>query len=230
MDLGNAQNWQLILSGTKRVTNRREYASVIVYDRIPEIRIRVVSPIISINLESESANPRWRTGAWASFYVPARGNNYAMSESGKFCKLNDETLLIFNQPTEAIPYSLALNFPWWLEDVAYQVWQYVDDSGRYFASTLLERLTDMVEGQTITLQTVRYSFVEGQPDLIVSTFIEPVKYDRYEVGRFYLKDSGANVPDPVIDKNPKQLVVSFTSELQFLPDSITVRITPIRSV
>ena len=228
MDLGNAQNWQLVLSGTKKVTNRRAYASVITYDKIPEIRVRVASPIVSISLLSDSAKPNWYLGAWIDFYVSVRGT-YMLAESGKIGRLNDETLLIFNQPTEDIPYSLSLRFPWWLEDVAYEIWQYIDDSGRYYSSTLLEKLTDMVEGQTLTLQHASYSFVEGQPDLIVSTFREQVKYDRYEVGRFYFKDSGANCPDPVIDKNPRELVVSFTSETQFLPDSLTVRITPIRS-
>jgi hypothetical protein len=228
MDLGNSQNWQLVLSGTKQVTNRKVYASMITYDKIPEIKTRVASPILSVNLSSETAKSTWYLGAWAGFYVPVR-NTYMLAESAKACRLNDETLLIFNQPTEDVPYSLSLRFPWWLEDVAYQVWQYVDNSGRYFSSTLLERLTDMVEGQTITLNNVSYSSVEGQPDLIVSTFVESVKYDLYEVGRFYFKDSGANVPDPLIDKNPKSLTVSFTSESRFLPNSITVRVTPIRS-
>jgi hypothetical protein len=180
-----------------------------------------------VNLSSETAKSSWYLGANVGFYVPVR-NTYMLAESAK-CRLNDETLLVFNQPTEDIPYSLSLQFPWWLEDVAYQVWQYVDNSGRYFSSTLLERLTDMVEGQTITLNNVSYFSVEGQPDLIVSTFVESVKYDLYEVGRFYFKDSGANVPDPLIDKSPKRITVSFTSESRFLPNSITVRVTPIRS-
>lgn len=229
MDLGNTQNWQLVLSGTKRVTNRKEYASVTFYDRIPELRVRVVSPVVLIDLESESSRSTWYTGAWVGFYVPTKGGSYSLAESGKTCRLNDETLLIFNQPTEIIPYAISLRFPWWLEDVAYQVWQYIDDSGRYFSSTLLERIADTIEGQIITLQNVSYSGVEGQPDLIRSTFTEPVKYDRYDVGRFYFKESGNNVPDPIIDKNPQRLTVTFTSKERFFANTITVRITPINN-
>lgn len=124
MDLSNSGSWQLVVSGSKQITNVRRYASVIFYDPIPEFRVRVASPILSVNLSSETAKSNWFLGAWARLYVPARGANYMMMEESKKCRLNDETLLTFSQPTEQIPYALSLTIPRYIEDITYQIWQY----------------------------------------------------------------------------------------------------------
>ena len=226
MDLGNQANWQLVLKESKKIRVVKQNSFEIQYLPIPEIRTAVDSSVIKVVLRSETARPRWFLGAWANFYCYAHTGYVLLSQGGKPCKINDDTLFIFDQPTEQIPYSISLQFPRYLEDVTYEIWQYLDQSGRYSSSILLSELKESVEGQEIILRNVLWEPIEGT-DLIVSTFTEPTKYTRFVVGRFTSVESGQILSDPVVAVSARQLVARFTSNQRLLPNTVKVQVNPI---
>lgn len=224
MDLGNEENWQQVLKGRKEIKIVQQVPGFLSYYPIPEFRIPIFSPIVKIQLLSESAKPHWFLGAWASLYLYAH-TGYTLFGSKK-CRINEDNLLIFDQPTEQIPYSLSLKIPKWIEDVDYEIWQYIDQSGRYSPSITLDKLIEAVEGQEITLKNVVWERIEGT-DLIVSTFTESVKYSRFIVGRFTSIQLEQILDDPLVAVSPRQLVAQFTSTKQILPNTIKVQVNPI---
>lgn len=226
MDLSNQANWQLVLQESKRIRVVKQNSFEIQYLPIPEIKTAVNSSVIKISLRSETASSRWFLGAWANFYCYAHTGYALLSQGSKPCKINDDTLFIFDQPTEQIPYSISLQFPKYLEDITYEIWQYIDQSGRYSSSLLLSELKESVEGQEIILKNVLWEPIEGT-DLVVSTFTEPVKYTRFIVGRFALIESGQIISDPMVAVSARQLVVRFTSNQRILPNTVKVQVNPI---
>ena len=226
MDLGNRENWSLVLSETKRIRIVRQDSASMSYLPIPETKASINSSVIKISLRSESARPRWFLGAWANFYCYAHTGYALLSQGSKACKINDDTLFIFDQPTEQIPYSISLQFPKYLEDISYEIWQYVDQSGRYSSSLLLSELKEAVEGQEIVLRNVLWEPVEGT-DLIISTFTESVRYTRFLVGRFTRIESGQILSDPMVSMSARQLIARFTSNQRIMPNTIKVQVNPI---
>jgi hypothetical protein len=224
MDLGNQANWALVLSGTKKIRIVHQDAGSISYIPLPEIKAALSSSVVKVSLRSESAKPSWFLGAWANFYCFAHTGFTLLSQGQRICRLNDDNLFIFDQPTEQIPYSIALQFPKYLEDVTFEIWEYTDNSGRYSPSILVQELAEAIEGTEITLKNVVWEPQDS--GLIISTFTEFVPYTRYTVGRFAVISSGEIISEPKITVLAKLLVMQFTSNQRILPSTLKVKITP----
>jgi hypothetical protein len=226
MDLGNAGNWSLAGSGVRRRRLFQNHFGNYFYVRIPEERIETISPVVKVSLRSESAPPHWFLGARIGFYAYSHTGFSLFPHPRNECKINDDTTFIFEQPTEQVPFSISLRFPRYLDDVSFEVWQYVDDSGRYPSSVILQELSEAIEGQQVILKNVLWTPIEDT-DLIVSTFTEEIKYTRYSVGRFTVIFSGEIISEPLITISPRQLIARFTSTERILPNTICVQVNPI---
>ncbi len=148
MDLTNTNKWSLAYSGLKQITDVQPYASIVFFNPIPELRVSLSSPIVSVFLRSESASPNWNLGAWASLYTPGRKGSYVLDGERRFCRLNNESQHRFIPSTELLPYALSLQFPQYLEDVFIEVWEYigaVSDSNDQILSRLEKKVNLLVE-------------------------------------------------------------------------------------
>jgi hypothetical protein len=176
-----------------------------------------------VEASTENRKPTWFLACWASFYVSLIGGQ-RHEIAAKKCWLDTRTLLNFPFYDAPLPYIFRLNFPYWLESITVDIKEYIDQSGRYFASQSEQKLADMIEGQELTLSHVDYAFDKTDPDLIVTTFTQPTKYERYEVGRFRNISTGEVLAEPVIETRPYMLIASFTGRTQILPGTVRVKV------
>lgn len=222
MDLSSPQNWQFL-------ETRDFQAQLMGGDRyflpLSLYRLNCYSPVLQVRLSSEKAKPNWQLGAWASLFAQINQTFSMIGEQRKPCKLNDNTLLQFGQPTTQIPYNLQLFFPYWIEQVRLDIWQYVDPGGIY--PTDFTGLQRFVQGIDYILRSPSYSTLQsGDRTLQVSRFFLSVEYAQYEVGRFKSLTDGSILADPLFDQSPFALTVIFTSDRRIADSEITVNIRP----
>lgn len=120
MDLTNPNNWHLVASIEKQVIYTipgRRYVAL-----RPSV-FSIVSPVVTVDISSTTAPPRWFLGCWAAFYISSGGKMQRLEGNHK-CRLGESNLLVFPF-FEGIPYSLKLDFPYWIEDVKIEIHEYV---------------------------------------------------------------------------------------------------------
>lgn len=232
MDLSNPANWLLLYTQSKQVTyldsggnpDSRNY-----YPLEPS-ELQVSSPILVVSLESETASQWWIRGGWASLFASVIGSPTAIGK--KSLRLYQRNLVNFPYyGEELIPFTLRLEFPWWLRDIAFQVWEFQDSSGRYLTSPVEQSLLDLEErlnGESVTLSSVSYlDLTDGDRVLQQSVFVGNTRYERYEIGRFYRTDTGEKLSDPLLTISPGSFRAVFTGIEKLPPNVVTVSVKPL---
>ena len=231
MDLSNSQNWLLVTVQGKAVTDVSTHP---IYKRkyipLEPSEIQVTSPVLQIYLDSEDALPNWRNAGWANLFVQMNGRSTRVGH--QVLILRETNFLNFPYfGEELVPFLLRIDFPWWIKDITFQVWEFQDNSGRYVQSGVAQALADLEErmlGETVQLSSVGYSnLIDGGTVLQQSVFVGSTKYERYEVGRFYRKDTGEKLSDPILTVRSGSFTATFTGLEKLPTDVIVVSVKPL---
>jgi hypothetical protein len=131
-ELFNPQNWNLVNKQSQfvRVLERNKAGRITLYHPLQDIQLLVNSPILLVGVRSEAVAPHWKCGGWASMWIP-----FLPSSTTEFTAAintpNDRTICYLNQlnlvkfPFLGLnQYILNLSFPYWLEDIYIEVWQF----------------------------------------------------------------------------------------------------------
>lgn len=216
MDLSNPQNWLLVTDQIKtiRVINQTLYL-------LDFTDVQVTSPVLMVALDSYSAKPHWRRGGYATLFGQVNGRQSRIGDR-EFCELFQNNYLKFPYlGEEVIPFTLRIDYPSYLKDISVQVWQYIDQSGKYISPEL-----EPILGETLNLTLVDTdSFQEGNGILYQSRFEGFTKYSTYEVGRF--KRGNQTLSDPIIQAEPGKVVAIFTNKEPMPMSDITVTVKPV---
>lgn len=155
------ENWRLNMFASRQVTRvetpsdpRYEYH----YDQIAPIYAQVSSNILMIGTASNSAKPYWFLGAFVSRFLyisPSTSGQFiagVQAEETRKVGLSRLTLLEF-KPYSLDSYLLAIEPPYWLEDIYVEVWEYVgqiiDDADILEIKQRLERIEFKVDNLNI---------------------------------------------------------------------------------
>lgn len=131
-DLATRENWELLLSERRAVTYSNNTAPTDLrykYTPISPIYATPQSHTLLIGTVSNSALQHWFLGAIASQYLYVSPSMTLDTTSGvqagdsKKIGLNRLTLIEFKN-YDVSPYILKLEIPYWLEDIAVEVWEY----------------------------------------------------------------------------------------------------------
>lgn len=82
---------------------------------------------VMIGIRSSSAERHWFLGCWAEqrlLFVPSSTTEFVAAVKTKSYRCQLETLTLCTFSKLQSPWLLLLRFPWWLEDVFYEVWRY----------------------------------------------------------------------------------------------------------
>lgn len=234
MDLSNSANWLLLTVQSKSVIYVSPSSYDIEYYPLEPTEIQVSSPILQIHIETSLSYPyssglfkntqHWVKAGWANLFYRINGNDSKIGT--KTLRLREYNFLNFPfYGEELVPFLLRLEFPYWFRDVTFQVWEFQDKSGRYLQPGIdqaLASLEDKVLGETVELSSVGYrDLPDGDDTLQQSIFVGTTKYDQYEVGRFYRKDTGEKLSDPLLVVRPGSFTATFTG-LEKLPSGVIV--------
>lgn len=129
--LSSLSNWRLIVQEERRVRFTEGSATS------QESKYRPINPIFSLaqsnivlaGVSSDTALPHWYLGARVSQYnyiSPSRSGRFiagVQTSEQKRIRLNQLTLINF-EDYKIYPYVLAAEFPYWLEHVYYEAWEY----------------------------------------------------------------------------------------------------------
>lgn len=131
-NVANQSNWRLVLQERRTVIYKNgtspandEYK----YTPIPLIYATLNSNVLLIGVQSNSAKKHWYLGARLSQYLyvsPSTSPNFIRgveTSDQKRIRLNNLTLVNFKD-YGIYPYVLAIEIPYWLEDVYIEVWEY----------------------------------------------------------------------------------------------------------
>lgn len=136
MNLLDSQNWNILLRASYQViyTDRETYEYD--YQALSDVQVLARSPILMIGIASSKALPKWKTGAWASMWLPfLPGSNTqftaTVQAAAHRCQLRQLNLIQF--PYLGIsPFILNISFPFWIEQADLEVWQYGESlTGEY---------------------------------------------------------------------------------------------------
>ena len=128
MDLGNRLNWNLLRRGEYKAQIFYQTELEYRYRAIKDIQLAARSPILMIGVSSPMAKSHWKTGAWISMWLPilpASTTQFTATVSAhtQRCFLRQLNLIQF--PYLGIsPFIVNVAFPYWLEEVKLEVWQY----------------------------------------------------------------------------------------------------------
>lgn len=129
-DLAARENWQLILSEQRLAKNITKItASSYTYEPIPALFATLYNPVVLVGTYSVKAKSHWFLGARVSQYLyvsPSQNGNFISGVQVSDIKkvgLNRLTLVKFEN-YEVLPYVLAIEIPYWLEDIYVEVWEY----------------------------------------------------------------------------------------------------------
>jgi len=222
MDLNNPEKWSLIYSELFRVSIRGVQGTTTYYTPIPDVRVNCSSPILQVKIYSNAAKTHWQLGAWANLFCSVNSTYSMIGEQRKPCKINNPTLLQFGQPTQQIPYNLQLSFPYWLEEISLEIFEYLEPSGVYPSDAGLVKI---IQGTDYLLVNPSYGSIPGS-DLQISRFTLSLPFSQYEVGRFRSIVDGEIIADPLLDVKPFDLTAIFTSNRRIGSGEFNVNIRP----
>lgn len=149
INLSPASNWRLIAQEEKRVrvTSGNLSSNNSTYRPIDPTFTLANSSTVLVGVTSESALPYWYLGARVSQYSyvsPSSARKFiagVQTSEQKRIRLNQLTLINF-EDYRIYPYVLATEFPYWLEHIYYEAWEY---TGSYQSnSDILRNLQDEV--------------------------------------------------------------------------------------
>lgn len=129
--LSLTSNWRLIAQEERRVkfVEGNVNSQTSRYSPINPIFTLAESNIVLVGVFSETALAHWYLGARVSQYnyiSPSRTGRFisgVQTSEQKRARLNQLTLINF-EDYKIYPYVLAAEFPYWLEHVYYEVWEY----------------------------------------------------------------------------------------------------------
>lgn len=134
----NSINWELVFRGSYNAVEGDSVGQYLKPEPIPPIELSLKSPLITIGIGSNTANPKWYKGGYASLVLP-----FKPSSTGQFLakvdscrdrhilRLGYYNLLDFTYWGVA-NYKVGISFPYYFRDVAIECWEYIEDtSGRY---------------------------------------------------------------------------------------------------
>lgn len=125
----NPLNWNIIKRAAYTAQIVRQDARGYDYLAIGDVQVVSRSPIMLVGVGSTKSEKHWKTGCWASQYLP-----FIPSSTTEFsanirdplnirCQLGVLNLCQF--PYSGVsPFILNLSFPYWLEQASIEVWQY----------------------------------------------------------------------------------------------------------
>lgn len=128
MDLGNRLNWNLLRRQNYKAQIFHSTEFEYDYLAIRDVQIAARSPILMVGVSSSVAKSHWKTGAWVSMWLPvlpASTTQFTATVSAHIhrCQLRHLNLVQF--PYLGIsPYIVNVSFPYWLEEVDLEMWQY----------------------------------------------------------------------------------------------------------
>lgn len=131
ISLSSLSNWRLIVQEERRVrfTEGNVNSQESKYRPIDPIFTLAESSIILAGVSSDTALQHWYLGARISQYNYISPSNKRRFISGvqtseqKKIRLNQLTLLNF-EDYKIYPYVLAAEFPYWLEHIYYEAWEF----------------------------------------------------------------------------------------------------------
>lgn len=184
------------------------------------------SPIIALRISSVKAAPNWRWAGWFHpiLQISGPGIETPFTGASRRVYLRSQILRFDNL---GLPYQGEFYPVGWLPDVTIIAWE-PEDPVEEDVTTLLEEVKELQEkitGEELVLRNGIYREVPGEPDLIESVFVEAVRFDKCEVGRFRLIADERTISEPIIQTRPRQLIVTFTGTRQIEPGTIKTKIT-----
>ncbi len=184
------------------------------------------SSIIAIRVICQAAPPSWHRAGWFHPILQIAGPGIEEPFTGTRRRLYlGNQILRFDNLT--LPYEGRFYPVGWLPDATVIAWE-PDSVLDADVTSLLEEVKDLQEkvtGEELILRNGNYREVPDEPGLIESTFVESVPFDRYEAGRFKLIATEQTLSDPIIQMQPKRLIVIFTSNRRIEPGTVRVKIT-----
>lgn len=183
------------------------------------------SPIIAIRSSSVKAASNWHRAGWFHPILQISGPGIESPFTGarRRVYLGNQILRFDNL---GFPYQGHFYPVGWLPDATVIAWE-PEKPVEEDVSTLLEEVKELQEkitGEELILRNGIYREVPDEPDLIESVFIEAVRFDRYEVGRFRLIADERTISEPIIQTRPKQLTVTFTGNRRIEPGTVKTKI------
>ena len=184
------------------------------------------SPIIAIRIISVGAQPWWHRAGWFHPILDISGSGIEEPFVGtrRRVYLGNQILRFDNLSS---PYQGRFYPVGWLPDATVVIWE-PDSPPEANLDTLSEEVKDLQEkitGEELILRNGSYREVPDEPGLIESTFVESVSFNKYEAGRFKLIVNEQTLSDPIIQMQPKRLVVIFTGNKPIEPGTVKVKIT-----
>lgn len=150
MDLSNASNWALIHSSSVAVTKTIRWRGY-EYPPLPDVELSLATPVCIVKTQSFSALEEKGLGAWMFVFLDLAGQLTRITK--RICYLNASTFVTLPN-FGVVPYKVKFVFPYKLEDMNLDVWQFVDESGRYLDQdeSVLYTATEIVEQRQRELQ------------------------------------------------------------------------------
>lgn len=157
MSLVNREDWRLILGERRTVVYKNGTSPTndkYKYEAIEPIYASPSSNILLVGSQSNSAEKHWYLGARISQYLyisPSSSTNFVQgieAQEQKRIRLGNLTLVSFKD-YGIYPYVLAVEIPYWLEDVYIEIWEY-----KQVVSDLVQLIN--IEGLYQRLERIEY--------------------------------------------------------------------------